>query len=227
MEVILHNVLTALTIWAAMIFYRRPKFGKWVELEYLRDKSLKALKRKSPDFPNIVEQYIKSCLGVFHILIPKHYWKLTLSLYLELVKTNSTLPNLPIISKIKSEPKSEQEAWDYDGRIKILYSHLLSKSYGWGKEYIDGLDVDFVLASVQEILTDEQLDREFLWAMSDRSVIYNPKTNSAKPNPLKRPYWMAEEVKPPEKIKIQKSLLPIGVVSYLSVPEEYRPKLTQ
>ena len=101
---------------------------------------------------------------------------------------------------------------------------MLAKSYGWDKKKIDNLDVDVALALIQEIITDEQLDREFLWAMSDKSYSYDYKTKSGKPNPLERPYFMKEEVKPPPKMQIPKAMMPQGNVNYGAISEAYQPK---
>jgi hypothetical protein len=118
--------------------------------------------------------------------------------------------------------KDKKEPWDYPKRTIYLYSHIIAKHYGWKISDIEKLDVDYALALLQEILTDEQLDREFLWSMSENSYIYDAKTKSGKPNPLERPYWMLEKVQEPRKVTIPASMLPAGV-DYSAVGE-YAPK---
>ena len=134
---------------------------------------------------------------------------------------------LPIVS-LTNNDKGPEITWNYNGRIWNYYSHLLAHAYGWSLEYIANLDVYDAMAQIEEILTSEQLEREFLWSMSEASVSYDEKTKTTKPNPLPRPYWMKQakpdEPLPVKRTPIPKNLMPVGVVSYEGIPEELRPK---
>ena len=136
---------------------------------------------------------------------------------MEVCKPEKELPLLqPAQSKNKKEP------WDYEGRSWYMYAHIISQRYGWTLGEIGRMDLDDALALVQEILTDEQLDREFLWSMSENSYIYNAKTKTGKPNPLERPYWMIVKVEPPKRMQIPKNMIPAGA-DFGAIPDEYKP----
>ena len=122
--------------------------------------------------------------------------------------------------------KDEKEAWDYDGRPYAMYLNIIASAYGWTQKEIEKLDVDIALALVQEIITDEQLDREFLWSMSDRSYIYNYNTKSGKANPLERPHFMKVEVQAPKKTKILKSMMPQGNGTHAPTETEIQAKVS-
>lgn len=118
----------------------------------------------------------------------------------------------------------EEEPWDYEGRTWHFYSHLLAKHYGWTLEYISQLHPSDALAKIQEILTDEQLEREFQHSLSDVAYPYNSQTKKSEFHPLSRPFWMRPKIKETPKIKIPAIYMPIGVVDYSSLPDELKPK---
>jgi hypothetical protein len=126
---------------------------------------------------------------------------------------------LPILTT-KHTKEDKKLSWDYDGRTWNFYSHLLASNYGWTLEYIGKLGIDEVIAKIQEILTEEQLNKEFQWSMSEIAYPYNKSTKKSEFKPLKRPYWMLAEVTEIKKIKILKSLLPIGNVQDVSGMEK-------
>ncbi len=102
--------------------------------------------------------------------------------------------------------------WDYDGRNYYFYVHLLAKKYGWTKEYIDGMEVSDVFSFIQEALTDEQLEREFVYSLSEVAYPYNKSTKKNEYRPLERPSWMWIKAPQIKKIKIPKAFMPQGVV---------------
>jgi hypothetical protein len=71
-------------------------------------------------------------------------------------------------------------------------------------------DVDVALAHIQEILTDEQLEREFYWGTSEIAYPYNPTTKQSKFSPLTRPYFMAAPAPQLKRIQIPRGLMPVG-----------------
>ena len=100
--------------------------------------------------------------------------------------------------------------WHYKGRTWNYYAHMLAREYGWSLEYISDLDRNDALALIQEILTDEQLRKEFEYGMSEIAYPYNKSTKKSEFKPLERPFWMLPKIEQPKKIKIRKDFLPVG-----------------
>lgn len=200
------------------------RFRRWIELEETKDKILRAARENSDQFPDTIFHYLSAALNVKAEYFESLPWEEVIGLFLLVSSLNVPPQQLPLVSK-PSTSKKEKDEWDYAGRTWHLYSHLLAKSYGWSLEYIASLSVEDALAKVQEILTDEQLDKEFLWNMSEASISYNPKTKITKKISLPRPYWMKKEVAPIEThTKLPANLLPMGNIDWTSIPEEFRPK---
>ena len=197
-----------------------PKFGKFLHLENIKNKIFQAVKRKEEQFPDLVISYISTAFLIHPAIIDRLPWEITFSLFMLGVSKSIPTKELPILKAHKQ--KDEKNQWDYDERTRFMYLHILSKTYGWTIEYIDKLEIDTAIALIQEAITDEQLDKEFFWSMSDKSYIYNYQTKSGKPNPLERPYFMREPIAEPAKIQMPANVLPAGV-DYSSVPEEFRP----
>lgn len=197
-----------------------PTFQRWLELESLKEKIIKAV-REGTDFPTHLFAYLRTAL----FINPKHYEKADWFRVVELfyaVLNKSPQVKLPITSPTNDEHK--EESWDYDGRIWHLYSHMLAKSYGWSLEYISQLQVVDALAKIQEILTDEQLDREFFYGLSEVAYSYDKGSKKSKYNPMPRPHWMRPAMKPVERFLIPAYMLPVGNVDMRGVPDELKPK---
>jgi hypothetical protein len=184
-----------------------------VRLEEQKNKILRAVEESSDEFPNHLFDFLSTALH-----FPSHYFRraswvnVVKAFYVSLThNTHRTELSLFRPSTSKNE-KQENMAWDYDGRSLHLYSHLLAKEYGWKLEYIYNLKLDYALPLIQEILLEEQLEKEFQWTMSERSAYYDDKSKTTKMNPLPRPEWMTK-VKELKELKITKTptnMLPVG-----------------
>lgn len=192
-----------------LIKFKRVKFKQWVELEVLVKELDKVVESDITKFPTFVMKYTSTTLLIPGIILINLPWKITLSLY-DFARSVNNPTKIPLLVSHKS--KDISIPWEYVGRDWHYYSHLLAKSYGWELQYIAGLDVDTALAHVQEILVDEQMNKEFLWSMSEIAYPYNSSTKTTKFSPLPRPYFMWETVKPAKKIKMLRSMLPSGVI---------------
>jgi len=209
-------------IWAVKIV-PRPNFGKFLLLEDTKHKILQAAKRKEETFPDLVVSYLSAAFFIPKILLKKLRWEFVFLLFSLASAHNVPKVSIPLLKSNKQ--KEEKSAWDYEGRGYAMYVHIIASTYGWTQRQIDNLDIDVALALVQEIITDEQLDREFLWSMSDKNYVYNSQTKTSKANPLERPFFMKVEVQAPKKMMIPKSLMPVGVVNYAPQPEDVAPKM--
>ena len=203
-----------------MFFQKTKAFGfrKYLDLETKKSSLLK--ESESAAFPDQVYAYLSDSLGVPVKRLEKQDWENTVQLLLKestKVQLNRDIPML------KDAPKDTKNVdWDYPGRTWAYYSHLLAKAYGWTIEYIANLDVNEAIAYLQEILTEEHLHNEFAYSLSEIAYPYNSSTKTSNYKPMSRPYWMKATVQPIKKMKMRKSMLPVGAGQDLSgLPAEY------
>lgn len=201
----------------------RPRFRRWIELEELKEHFIRAAE-EGTEFPLTLFRLLSAALGISprHLqLIP---WQRLLIAFNQVCLKNLPLIRLPLLTE-SSPIKAKKDAWDYEGRIWYLYSNMIAQSYGWTLDEISQLKVEDALAIIQEILTDEQLQREFAWGLSERAFSYDPKSKQSEFHALPRPYWMRPKIDMKvKKTKIPKMLMPVGMVNYDAVDEATRPK---
>lgn len=200
---------------------QEPKLKKWITLENYKDRILKAVENKQQDFPEILLAYLSTAFGVPVKWIQFANWELLVKAFY-VYQSKSPKIQLPITTP--SDEHHKDSPWDYDHRTWHLYSHMLAKAYGWSLEYISCLNVEEALAKIEEILVDEQLEKEFYYGLSEAAYSYDKNTKTSKFVPLPRPNWMQEKPKEIKKIPIPVSMLPVGVVYQDALPEEYLPK---
>lgn len=208
---------------------RKPKiitFGLWTKLEELTAKAGEAVGTKISEFPELIISYVSTVSFFPRFILNNLYWESAIKIYFLAIKMYS--PNkIPMLISEKKEKKrnvnsiTKKYGWEYTGRDKYYYQHLLASSYGWELQYINNLDINIALPHIQEILTTTQLDREFLWSMSEIAYPYNSTTKESKFSPLARPYFMEEVAGDIKKVKILKSMLPAGVINDTSGMEKY------
>lgn len=193
-----------------------------MQLETIKEKIGTAVKVSGEDFPDRVLEYIFTAVGVSPRWYEKADWMRVINLFYVCLSKSPTI-HLPILNPSGEESKTEP--WHYEGRTWHAYSHLLAKAYGWTLKEISQLQVGEALAKIQEILTDEQLDREFLHGLSEIAYPYNKNTKKSEFVPLPRPHWMRPKAKPIPRFKIPKATLPMGnVVTDGVLSDEYMPK---
>lgn len=179
-----------------------------MELEQQKNKIVKAVEESSDDFPDHLFTFLSTALHLPIRLFYKASWEVVIKSFLIVVSLTQCQIQLPIFMSEKK--KEKDEPWDYDKREWHLYIHMLAKEYGWTIEYISNLKVEDALSKIQEILIDEQLEREFLWTMSDRSSYWDDRTKTAKINPLPRPDWMNKHIELEKEVR--KSLVPASMM---------------
>jgi hypothetical protein len=85
--------------------------------------------------------------------------------------------------------------------------------------------VEDALSKIQEIIVEDQLEKEFFYGLSEVAYHYDKSTKTSKFVPMPRPHWMRAQPKPIQRFKIPVSMMPMGVVIMDNVlPEEYMPK---
>lgn len=198
------------------------KFRKWVILEGWKEKILGAVEHGQAEFPDYLLMYISTAWGIPSKWFEQADWlKVVEAFYVCLSK--SPIVKLPITAS--TSEKIKDDPWTYDGRTWHLYSHLIAKEYGWSMKEISQLPVHDALAIIQEIMVDKQLDREFLYGLSEIAYPYDSGSKKSTFKPMQRPHWMKEQIQPIPRFKIPASMLPVGVVMMDKVlPDEYLPK---
>jgi hypothetical protein len=187
---------------------RKPKFKRWTELEDRKFSVIEAVEESAPNLPEILCNFLSTALR-FHVDYSKVYWKDTIESFYKIHGVTSTIRKIPITSN-QSKDKDSKDDWDYSGRLWYLYSSQIASSFGWTQEQISNLDVDDALAYLQEILTEKQLEKEFVWRASEIAYPYDKSTKKSKFSPLSRPYWMIKEKAAKKAPPIPKALLPVG-----------------
>lgn len=195
-------------------------FKKWIELENKKASFIEAA--DSEAFPELVFAYLSAALDVPVNRMDRKQWGSTVLTLTETVNSYTQPKGIPILD---SAPKGGKEAdWNYSGRDWHYYSHLLAEAYGWTLEYIANLEVLTAFAHLQEILTDEFLEREFYHQLSELAYKYDKGSKKSNYVPMKKPYWMnpaaPKEIK---KIKVRRDMLPVGLIKDISgLPKEYQ-----
>lgn len=115
--------------------------------------------------------------------------------------------------------------WDNPLRAILIWIHLIAKTYAWAKSEIEELWPEEAIAFVQEIMADEQTDREFIHSLSEVSYEFNKTTKKSHYRPLSRPAWMMLARKTKEIITtFRPDMMPVGNVIYpRGVDEELKP----
>ena len=223
MKNFLHNlILLAITL--AYKGRKEPRLRRWIELESYKEKIIKYAEEKNKDFPKVLLSYLSCALGVPYRFFEYADWTRLVSAFFVCLNKSPQL-KLPITSP--STEKSKEEDWSYDGRTWYLYANIIAGHYGWTLEYISQLKVRDALAIIQEILVDEQLDKEFQYGLSELAYPYDARTKKSTFKPLPRPSWMRPRAEPEkiQKTPIPVSMIPMGVVIADGVlPDELLPK---
>lgn len=204
------------------------KFRQWIDLEDRKLVIAGASDKKDSQFPQLVLKFLSDALPIPKRLWERVYWEDVLDSYLRVASALPIRRYLPIISLTPENKNTQKPIWDYEGRNWFFYANLIAGKYGWTIQEIADLDAFTGMALIEEILLTHQLEREFQWSMSEASISYDEKTKTAKPNPLPRPYWMKQsrpdDPLPIPRFKIDKDKMPLGVVNYDAISEDYQPK---
>jgi hypothetical protein len=189
---------------------RKPKFRKWTKLEDKKYEFIQSVEDSQPNLPETLFDYLSTAL-YFPVKYEKLYWKDAIESFYKIHGVTSTIRKIPITSN-PSKLKSDKDVWDYPGRLWSLYLNIIAYAYHWTEKQIANLKVDDALAFIQEILTDKQLEKEFIWSTSEIAYPYDTATKQSKFQPLERPYWMVKTKSIRKAPPIPKSLLPVGNV---------------
>lgn len=190
----------------------RPHLKKWMELEQIKAYETDKVKK--------VYQYLSVFLDLPELEFDILAWDQTLELYVECLTLSIPTIKFPFLSH--PDKTRTVNAWDYPQRLWYAFGHMIAKTYGWSLEYIADLDLDDGLALLQEILVEHQLDREWEWSLSEMAYPYDSRTKTNRFKALPRPSWMQGNADVTiKKVKMLKSLLPVGNVIGLSPDDPF------
>lgn len=189
----------------------KAKLKLWLTLGSIHDQILDAVAHK--DFILISEyviSYVATALFISEKDLENLPWEEVIDALIEISRVNLPTFKIPLLNNFQD---MEDVPWDYIGRNWYFWASVFAKEFGWSMEYIAELDVEDALKLLQEILVSNQLEKEWEWAISDKSVSYDLNTKTSKFHPLERPLWMKQGGKVRKKIvQIPEHLMPIGNV---------------
>ena len=192
----------------------RYRLKKWLELEDIKAKIFDAAE-DGYTFANGIIDYLSAALCIPTIEFEKLPWYEVVEAYATINALNNLKYQFPLL---KEQPNKTKAPWEYDGRSWYIWAHALAKEFGWSLEYIAELDPDDGIALLQEILVDDQLEKEWQWGLSEVAYPYNETTKKSEFKELPRPIWMQKEIrKPIAQAKIPASMLPVGVVRHFKM----------
>lgn len=194
--------------------YQRPKLKKWVQLDELHSEIKEATTRKDT-------QQLKLLLSNFLVVAfsnstPEVWlsleWEKVFTLVNDILVLNKIRTILPLIDNKGTDKQDKKEVWEYSGRAWTYWAHMFARHYGWSLPQIEELEIEDAIALLEEIYLDNQFDMEWQWSLTEVAYPYNESTKKSSFRPLERPDWMKPIPEAPKKIKILKSMLPLGNV---------------
>ncbi len=182
----------------------------WSKLDDIRQKmSSEAEMGRWQLIPNLIFESVLLCGAE----IEDPSWNEVSELYVEAIKVNQPRIKFPIFN---SKEKGKNKPWEYQGRTWYFWLNTLASRYGWSAEQIGELDLDDAIGLYEEIIVDEQMEREWGWNLSERAFVYNKTTKQSNYKSLERPDWMSmydpSEPQPVKKIRIPVKAMPVGVI---------------
>ena len=189
----------------------RSKLRHWLQLEDLREEIVRATDREDREkFIASIYSYLSVALSVdmdFSILP----WFEIANSFSIVRRLNYPQLEFPML---QASGEKEEMPWSYEGRSWYAWVNILAGEYNWTMEYVAELDIDDAIGLVQEINVEDQLNREWEWMLSEKSVSYD-KQGKGKFNELSRPDWMNGAIilsRESKDYPIKRSMLPVGMV---------------
>ena len=183
----------------------------WLELEEQNKKIIEFMKGKSMlDASAAICSYLSIYTKLDIDTLKTFYWMDIADAYITLLLACIPKIDFPLLhGKVGTDSPI---SWDYEGRTWYLWSHLIASKYGWTLDVIENLYFEDAVALIQEILIDEQLQKEWDWSLSEIAYSYNKITKKSEFKSLLRPSWMVgmNKIKEPEVVKMPVSMMPVG-----------------
>jgi hypothetical protein len=192
----------------------RSKLRAWLVLEDFYSKIIEAAEKGNrEEFVSSFYSYVSAALSIPSIELQECTWYEVTRAFREIYQINIPSLDFPMLRRNTQKETHKKIEWEYPGRTWYIWLHLLSKEYGWDINYIENLLPDDGIALLQEILLDDQLEKEWQWSMNEIAYSYDANSKTSKFTPLERPEWMQpNRVVKIDKMKVKASEMPIGIV---------------
>ena len=193
----------------------RYKLREWLKLDAVREKLVDAIEAKDLDgLAKSICSIVSIASSVSVDILLSLPWYEVVEAFLAIEAENKLTLDFALLRTTKK--KDDIIAWEYTGRTWYWWLHILSSHYSWTSEYVAELDIDDATGLLQEILTEEQLEREWQWSLTEIAYPYNETTKKSNFKPLDRPEWMmmvSPNMLPKiPKVRIRKDMLPVGFI---------------
>jgi len=170
----------------------RARLGDFLKLQQARESVLEGV--RSDDNGKIVGGLYAFLRVLLTDLTIEEFheapWDEVATAYLQLENVN-LLPHREEFAIIRfAMGDGDKVPWTHSLRPMMIWVHMIARAYGWSRDEIFNLYPEEAIALVQEILADEQMEREFMHALSEISYEYNKTTKKSHYKPLQRPAWM-------------------------------------
>ena len=214
--------MSKLPVLGKPISFKRLTLKGWAKLEGMKKLMDDAVLEKDFDkYYTALIQFIETSMSPYwEIDWTKVPWYEAVGAYSEAVKLNLPTLEFPILVSTKAENK--KLPWEYDGRQWYFGYIFLASNYGWDEKSVGEIDIDTAIGLYQEILLEEQLDKEWTYSLSEIAFPYNSSTKKSEYKPLERPEWMLP-ISPKQLpvIKMRKEMMPVGnIVNMTEKPKK-------
>ena len=189
----------------------RSKLRAWLALEIFYSNIIEAAEVGNRDgLVSSLYSYVSTAFSISVEELQLLPWYEITRSFKEIYQINIPSINFPMLHKRIKKETNEEIGWEYSGRTWYIWLHLLAKEYGWSINYIEYLDIDDGIALLEEIMVNDQLNKEWEWSRSELAYSYNQNTKTSKFIPLERPEWMRPIPKPAKSTRIRESDIPVG-----------------
>lgn len=199
----------------------RARLGKYLDLARMRAHVVEAgTTGDNGLIAGSLYEYLSACLpDLDRSFFYSAAWYEIMQAFIDVTEANK-IPQADMYALLSDNGKEGKPVpWDFPGRDKAAIFNRFAKAYGWTLDVIKNIWPEEAIALLQEIIADEQEDKEFLHMLSEVSYSYNKQTRKSQYIPLPRPTWMVkgtaasvEDRKKAVMTKMRKDLLPAGVV---------------
>jgi hypothetical protein len=192
----------------------RARLGLFLRLETISAKLVGMIKRRdSGGCVFVIAEYLELATGEPLGDLTKLMGVELFSAYLTIKMMNFLDADIPLLKKLTEKTHGESSPWEYDGGLRYTWIHLLASTYHWPLDQIENLWPEEAVAFIQEILVQDQLQREWDYGLSEHAYSVD-KEGVSRFMPLPRPAWMVRSR--PKKTKMLRRLLPSGHIIDLS-----------
>lgn len=189
-------------------FRLKEWLGMWSHISAIRA----AARTHASDVPDMICRFLAAATDSLEKEWQETFWLEAVETMDRIQQANMLEWKPPMLVRPEIRKSRDLEPFLYVGGEWYYWWHTFASKYHWSEEYIANLAIEDAFALMQEITVELHLSREWDWILSDRSVRMDPKTKTAVPVPYARPEWMKPSAHKPGKVRILRSMLPVGPI---------------